>query len=285
MSARSSRRTDALAPARAVAVRAALAALALAGGGVACDRTHTAGSKDRKAEPVRVAAASDLAVAFKEVGEAFEKSSGKKLEFTFGSTGELAKQISEGAPYDVFAAANVSYVDDVVRAGACLGDTKRIHARGRIVLWSADKANLPRTIEELKDPKYAKVAIANPDHAPYGVAAQQALTKSGVWATVQPRTVFGENVQQAQMFAKSGNAEVAIIALSLAITSGGSYELIDADLHAPLEQALVVCKGGAGGGKPNEARQFADFVMSEPGHAIMRKYGFLMPGEAVPPSP
>jgi molybdate transport system substrate-binding protein len=272
---RSSRRTE-----RVVAL-AALLSLS----GVACDRSRAAGSQDRKGEPVRVAAASDLALAFKEVGDAFEKSTSKKVEFTFGSTGSLSKQIAEGAPYDVFAAANVSYVDEVVKASACLVDTKKVHARGRIVMWSKDKATLPKSLEELKDPKYAKVAIANPDHAPYGVAAQEALTKSGVWATVQPRTVFGENVQQAQMFAKSGNAEVAIIALSLALSSGGSYELIDANLHAPLDQALVVCKGGAAGGKTNEARAFVDFVTSDAGHAIMRRYGFLLPGEALPPPP
>ena len=189
---------------------------------------------------------------------------------------------TEGAPFDVFAAANISYVDDVVRASACYGDTKQLYAKGRIVLWSKNKADLPESLEQLRDPRYAKVAIANPDHAPYGVAAQQAMTKAGVWQTVQPRAVYGENVQQAMMFAQSGNAEVAVIALSLAVTSGGSYVMIDPALHAPLDQALVVCKGGSTGGKPNEARSFVAFVSSEAGRTIMRKYGFLLPGEAAP---
>lgn len=233
---------------------------------------------------MHVAAAADLAVAFKEVGTAFEQASGKKVEFSFGSTGLLAKQISEGAPFDVFAAANVSYVDDVVRANACDGATKRLYARGRIVMWSNDEALLPANVGELRDAKYAKVSLANPDHAPYGVAAQQAMTRAGVWQTVQPRAVYGENVQQALMFAQSGNAEVAIVALSLAITSGGSYLPIDAELHAPLDQAMVVCKGGSSGGKPNEARSFVEFVSSDAGRAIMRRYGFLLPGEAIPAS-
>ena len=244
----------------------------------------TGSGSGKKGEPLRVAAAADLAVAFGEVGAAFERSSGKKVEFTFGSTGLLAKQIKEGAPYDVFAAANISYVDDVVKADACDASTKRLYARGRIVVWASDKAQLPTTLEGLRDPKFAKVAIANPEHAPYGLAAQQAMTKAGMWTDVKPRAVYGENVQQTMMFAQSGNAEVAIVALSLAINAGGGYLPIDAELHAPLEQAMVVCKGGAERGKPNEARSFVEFVASEPGHAIMRKYGFLLPGEALPAS-
>jgi molybdate transport system substrate-binding protein len=153
---------------------------------------------------VRVAAAADLAIAFKEVGAAFERASGKKVEFSFGSTGLLAKQIAEGAPFDVFAAANISYVDEVVRAAACDGATKKLYAKGRIVMWSTDKAQLPASLDDLKDAKYAKVAIANPEHAPYGLAARQAMTKAGVWQTVEPRAVFGENVQQTLMYAQSG---------------------------------------------------------------------------------
>lgn len=259
------------------------AAAALACSALGCDQGGGSGQKSRKGEPVRVAAAADLAIAFKEVGAAFEQASGKKVEFSFGSTGLLAKQVAEGAPFDVFAAANISYVDEVVRAAACDGATKKLYAKGRIVMWSTDKAQLPASLDDLKDAKYAKVAIANPEHAPYGLAARQAMTKAGVWQTVEPRAVFGENVQQTLMYAQSGNAEVAIVALSLAITSGGSYTLIDSELHAPLDQAMVVCKGGSGGGKPNEARAFVEFVSSEPGRAIMRKFGFLLPGEAPPP--
>ncbi len=242
------------------------------------------GGNARQGEPLRVAAAADLAIAFKDVGAEFEKTSGKKVEFSFGSTGLMAKQLEQGAPFDVFAAANVSFVDDAVKAGACVGDTKQLYAKGRIVVWSKDGSALPKTLDELSQPRYAKIAIANPDHAPYGKAAQQALTKKGVWASTQARTVFGENVQQTLMFAQSGNADVAIVALSLAIVSQGHYLMIDADLHDPLDQAMVVCKGGAAGAKTNEARAFVDFVSSPAGRAIMSKYGFLLPGET-PPKP
>ena len=235
----------------------------------------------RQGEPLRVAAASDLALAFKTLGDAFEKDSGKHVDFSFGSTGLLAKQISEGAPFDVFAAANVSFVDDVVKDGSCYGDTKALYARGRIVLWTRDPWLLPKDLSELKDPKYAKIAIANPDHAPYGRAAQQALAKIEAWPAVQPRAVYGENVQQTLMFARSGNADVAIVALSLAVTSPGNYIPIDPSLHEPLDQALVACKGGSKGAKRNEAQAFIAFVNSDTGRAIMRKYGFLLPNEAL----
>ncbi len=254
---------------------------------IGCSKSAGSGSGDtsgdgaRKGEPLRVAAAADLALAFKDVGTAFEKATGKRVDFSFGSTGLLAKQIAEGAPFDVFAAANISFVDDVVREGACFEDTKALYAKGRIVMWSKDPWALPKGLEDLQDPKYAKVALANPEHAPYGRAGREAMTKVGVWANVQPRTVYGENVQQTLMFARSGNADVAIVALSLAVTSPGNYVPIDPSLHEPLDQALVVCKGGSKGAKRNEARSFVEFVGSEPGRAIMRRYGFLLPGESV----
>lgn len=240
----------------------------------------------RKGDPLRVAAASDLSVAFKDVGAAWEKSTGKKVDFSFGSTGLLAKQIEEGAPFDVFAAANVSFVDEVVKAGECTADTKAIYARGHLVIWSKDPQRLPKSIDDLKDPKYAKIAIANPETAPYGMAAKQAIVKAGLWDAVQPRVVYGENIQQTFMFARSQNADVAFVALSLAMSSPGNWTPVAMDLHDPIDQALVACKGGkAGASKQNEAKSFIQFVGSADGRAIMKKYGFLLPGEETPASP
>ena len=217
-------------------------------------------------------------MAFAELGKSFEKDTGKHVDFSFGSTGLLAKQITEGAPFDVFAAANVSFVDDVVGAGACFGETKQLYARGQLVMWSKDPQRVPKDIHDLVDPKYVKIAIANPEHAPYGKAAQEALQKAGIWTTVQPRMVYGENIQQTFMFARSGNADVAIVALSLAQSSSGNYTRIDSALHAPLDQALVVCKGP----KTNAGKAFVSYVGSEAGRAVMRRYGFLLPGETSP---
>jgi molybdate transport system substrate-binding protein len=248
---------------------------------LSCSRSEPqkqAGAANAPAEPIKVAAAADLAKAFEEVASAFEKKNGVPVKLTFGSTGLLAKQIQEGAPFDVFAAANISFVDDVVRAGQCFEDSKTLYARGRIVVWTKDDG-LEKKIEDLEDPRLSKIAMANPEHAPYGRAAQQALAKLRLWDTVKPRMVYGENVQQTLQFAQSGNADVAIVALSLAVVSGGKYTMIDPELHAPLDQALVVCKGGGKVGA--SARKFTAFVGAPEGREIMKRYGFLLPGESV----
>src|SRR4051794_27893479 len=165
--------------------------------------------------PLKVAAAADLALAFKDVGNAYEKKSGEKVIFSFGSTGLLEKQIVEGAPFDLFAAANISFADDAIKAGVCSADTKELYARGRIVIWWRKDSTVtpPKDLADLADKRFVKVAIANPAHAPYGLAAKQALGRIGAWQAVQPKLVFGENVQQTLQFAQSGNAEIAIVAL------------------------------------------------------------------------
>lgn len=235
------------------------------------------------AAPPQVAAAADLAFAFAEVGEAFSKKAGTKPVFSFGSTGLLAKQIEEGAPFDVFAAANVSFTETVIAKGMCDGATKALYARGRIVLWARAGVRLPENLSSLTDPRFVKIALANPEHAPYGKAAREAMQKAGVWEAVQTRAVYGENVQQTLKFAESGNADIAFVALSLAIvTKGGSYVPVEESLYAPIDQALVVCSHG----KNREmGRAFADFALSPEGHAIMKRYGFLLPGEVLAQAP
>ena len=238
-----------------------------------------AGARAWASPPLKVAAAADLALAFRDVGAAYEKESGDKVIFSFGSTGLLEKQIAEGAPFDLFAAANVSFADDAIAAGVCSAEGKLLYARGRIAVWWRKDAHgaPPRSIAELADGRFIKVAIANPAHAPYGRAAEEALEKSGVWDKVKPKLVYGENVQQTLQFAQSGNAEAAVVALSLAVVSDGDYLLVDDKLHRPIDQALVGC------GKDPERRRralaFAAFVNSAAGRAIMRRYGFLLPGE------
>jgi molybdate transport system substrate-binding protein len=233
--------------------------------------------------PLTVAAASDLAFAFKDVGAAFEKKTGTPVTFSFGATGLLEKQIAEGAPFDLFAAANVTFVDDAVKSGACLADTKATYATGHLVMWTKKGSPLPKAPADLAHDEFRKIAIANPEHAPYGKAAKQALERSGVWSAVQPKLVFGENVQQTLQFAQSGNVEVAIVGLSLALVSDGDYAPIAESAYDRLDQALVVCDGGAAtqGAHIPAAKSFAAFVSSDEGRTIMRKYGFLLPGESM----
>jgi len=229
-------------------------------------------------QPLKVAAAADLAIAFKEVGEAYEKKTGKKVVFSFGSTGLLSKQIKEGAPFDVFAAANVSYIDDLVGAGAVLPDSKELYGRGRIVIYTPEGAEPVAKLADLTDAKLKKVAIANPEHAPYGKAAEQALNKAGVYADVKAKLVPSENVLQAMQYVDSGNAEVAIVALSLALSAKGKHTVIEESLHEPIDQAIAVCEQSK---QKAAAADFIGFVNSADGRVLMKKSGFLLPGEAV----
>jgi molybdate transport system substrate-binding protein len=229
-------------------------------------------------EPVTVAAAADLAFAFRDLGALYEKATGRPVVFSFGSTGVLAKQIAEGAPFDAFAAADASFADDAVSSGACLADSRTRYATGRIVIYSPRGAPLaPRALAELTDARIAKIAIANPQHAPYGRAAKEAMQRTQVWDSVSPKIVYGENVQQALQFAQSGNADVAIVALSLAIVTPGEWMIVPADLHAPIDQIMVACSHGRGGAA--SGRRFIEFVRSDTARAVMHKYGFLLPGE------
>jgi molybdate transport system substrate-binding protein len=222
---------------------------------------------------VKIAAASDLSKAFEEIGREFTKKTGVKPVFTFGSSGMLSKQIAEGAPFDLFAAANIKFVDDAVAAGACDGATKKPYARGRIVAWSASQKI--GSLADRADPRVQKIAIAHPAHAPYGKAAKEALQATGVWARVESKIIMAENIRQTLQWAQTGSADAAIVALSIApVDEGGRSLLLDEKLHAPLVQALAVCKNGSGNA---HARAFADYVTSPEGVAIMTRYGFSLP--------
>jgi molybdate transport system substrate-binding protein len=229
---------------------------------------------------ITVAAASDLRPAFEELGAEFTAQTGIPVTFSFGSSGQLREQILNGAPFDLFASANVEYVDQVVAAGRGIAETQVDYAYGRIVLWSPPGVPLPAAVEDLVAPGYRRIAIANPEHAPYGRAAREALEAAGVWSQVQERLVYGENVSDALRIASSGNADVGIVALSLAIAAGSPYTLVPAELHEPLRQALVVTSTGATGAP---ARRFAELVSSPAGRAVMARYGFVLPGEAAEP--
>ncbi len=237
----------------------------------------------KPAEPLRVAAAADLAHAFREVTPAFTAKYPVDLKMTLGSSGLLAKQVEQGAPFDLFLAANTGYVDQVVKAGACDGTTVQEYARGRLVIWIKGEGGAQLTLNSLVEDRFKHIAIANPEHAPYGKAAREALIKAGVWDRIAERMVYGENVQQTQQLAQSGNADVAIVGLSLALGSAtGSWAPVDEALYAPLDQALVVCKHGTNAAS---ARQLVEFLKAPEGRAILRKYGFLLPGEALAKTP
>ncbi len=251
-------------------MKAVVLGLVLAVAAAAC-------SSKSSGRTVRVAAASDLSKAFEEIALEFEARTKIKPLIDFGSSGLLAKQIEQGAPYFLYAAANKSFSDQVIEAGRCDGSTAKLYARGRIVVWTPSGVAAPVKLADLADERFAKIAIANPDHAPYGLAAKQALEKVGVWSTIEGRIKLGPDVQTTMLYARRKEVDAAVVALSLAVvTDGGSFLKIEPDLHEPLDQQMVVCGNGE---EADAARQLAEFIGSREGREIMTRYGFLLPGE------
>ena len=232
------------------------------------DKSSTTAAHDE----LTIAAASDLTPAFEEIGREFESANKTKVIFTFGSTGMLTRQIENGAPFDLFAAANVSYIDDLDKKGLIISDSKTVYARGRITLWTPSTSNIRlQGIADLARPEVMRIAIANPDHAPYGLAAKQALESVGIWDRVKPKLVFGDNIRQTLQYAETGNVDVSIVALSLSTQSRGRWTLIPEELHQPIDQAVGIIKTTK---NEKAARAFAAFLSGPQGQAIMKKYGF-----------
>lgn len=224
-----------------------------------------------------VFAASDLAFAFRELAPRFEQATGARLTLVFGSTGNFAQQIRQGGPVDVFFAADQSFVDALVAERVLLGETRTLYARGRIVLATARAFGARLTdLRALLDPKIRHVAIANPAHAPYGRAAEEALRRTGVWEALRPRLVYGENVRHTLQFIQTGAVDAGIVALSVATVPEVDWVLIDAGLHAPLDQAAAVVRHSP---RPELGQAFIQFVNGPEGRPIMKRYGFRLPGE------
>ena len=237
-------------------------------------------SLSAQAEKITVAAAADLKFAMDEMVAAFTKSNrSDEVDVVYGSSGNFNTQIQQGAPYDLYFSADIAFPRELAKNGYA-GSGVKPYAVGRIVLWSATQDATRMTMASLADPRITRIAIANPKHAPYGKRAEEALRASGVWDQVAPKLIYGENIAQTAQYVASGNAQVGIVALSLAVnpelSSKGGHWLIPDTLHAPLEQGFIVTKRAAGSVL---ARRFADYTNSKPARAVMMKYGFVLPGE------
>jgi len=229
------------------------------------------------ASAITVYAASDLDMAFREIKPIFEKAAGTRVTLVMGSTGNLAKQIEHGAPADVFFAANETFVDDLQRAGAVIPQTRALYAQGRIVLATPTKSTVAvRELTDLLRPEVRRVAIANPAHAPYGRAAQEALESVGVWERLKPKLVYGENIRHTLQFVETGAVEAGIVALSVAGVPDVRSVPIDPKLHKPLNQVAAVVKRSA---RPELGVAFIQFLNGPEGRPIMKRYGFFLPGE------
>lgn len=241
----------------------------------ACNLSNVQEDKITEENELHIAAASDLRFAFEEIGKIFQEEQGVKVIYQFGSSGNLAQQIANGAPMDLFASANKKFIDDLIISGDIIEDTVALYAIGRIVLAINKNSNIEiESIEELLKDEIEHIAIANPNHAPYGLAAKEALESKGLWKSVEGKLVYGENVSQAMQFVKTGNAPVGIIARSVAHVKEIEYFLIDEELHKPLEQMLGVVKHS---NNQELAKKFAAFINSPQGREIMESYGFNLP--------
>ena len=231
--------------------------------------------------PPTVAAASDLKFALEEVAGRFERESGHRLRLVFGSSGNFYAQILQGAPFHLYMSADEDFVFRLADAGRTV-DRGRVYAHGRIGILVPHASPLRADGElrdlaaALKDGRLRRFAIANPEHAPYGQRAEEALRHAGLWEAIRPRLVLGENVSQAAQFATSGSAQGGVVALSLALAPSvaalGRFELIPEAWHRPLRQRMVLLHGA-----PPPVRAFYDFLATPAAQAIMVRYGFAMP--------
>ncbi|MFL9609939.1 molybdate ABC transporter substrate-binding protein [Methylobacillus sp. Pita2] len=235
------------------------------------------------ADPARVAAAADLKFVLEELTQAFEKQGGEKPAVTYGSSGSITTQISNGAPFELFLSADEEYVAKL-NSGGFTRDEGVLYATGHLVIVTLKQAALEVDPElkglqaALKAGKLQRFAIANPEHAPYGRRAVEVLKHAGIWEQIQPKLVLGENVAQAAQFATSGSTDGGIVALSLVkspqLVNTVKYAEIPESWHSPQRQRMVLLKNSG-----SNAKAFYGFLQQPAARQVFSRYGFVLPGE------
>lgn len=230
---------------------------------------------------ITVAAAADLNPALAELAGAFQKQSGTEVKLSFGASGNLFTQIMNGAPFDLFFSADESYPQQLIDAKLAEGASLYRYAVGRVVLWAPASSTLDvehRGFDVLLDPSVKKIAMANPQHAPYGRAAEAALKHSGLYEKVADRLVLGENISQTAQFVESGNAQVGFVALSHAVAPAmlgkGKYWVIPQEAYPPLNQAVVIISNST---KKKDAAAFLEYLKTPATVELLKRYGFSVP--------
>jgi len=239
-------------------------------------------SQEKKGSPeLVVAAAADLSTALKEIGDNYEKKTGVTVKLSFGASGALTQQIQNGAPFDLFFSADMDYPRQLIASRDADQATLYQYAVGKLVLWVAADSTLDvehRGMNVLLDPSVKKIAIANPQHAPYGRAAVAALKHAGVYDRVADRLVLGENVSQAAQFVESGNAQAGFVALAHAVAPGmrgkGKYWEVPVDAYPPLAQGVILLSHSQ---HKKEAAEFLEYIKAKEAAEIFRKFGFTLP--------
>jgi molybdate transport system substrate-binding protein len=225
-----------------------------------------------------VAVAAGMKFAMDEIAGAYRSANPMDtLQIVYGATGKLQTQIQQGAPFDMFFSADTTTPMELAKAGFA-GSKIKIYAIGHLVLWSTTMDATTLTVADLAQTRFTRIAIANPKIAPYGKRAEEALRASNVWETVSPRLVLGESITQAAQFVESGNAQVGLIALSLALSpelqKKGGYTLVPEGLHQPLEQGFILTKKGMGN---DVANRLAKFMETKEATDSLRRYGYTLP--------
>ncbi|OLE54608.1 MAG: molybdate ABC transporter substrate-binding protein [Acidobacteria bacterium 13_1_20CM_3_53_8] len=223
-------------------------------------------------EEITVAAAANLTDVFAEISRKFTARTGVRVVYSFGATADLEKQIENGAPFDVFASADVEHVVALDRLNLLTPNTQKIFARGRLVLWIPQGSSLRlNRLEDLAEVNVERVAIAKPDVAPYGRATVEALRALNLWTRIEPRVIYAQNVTQTKQYAATGNADVAFIPLSLVRQGEGQTIDVNEQLHQPIDQAIAIIKSST---KQEAAQKFLSFIFSPEGQAILERYGY-----------
>jgi len=230
---------------------------------------------------INVAASADLSSALQEVAANYQKRTGVTVNLSFGASGALTQQIQNGAPFDVFFSADMDYPRQLIAAGQAESATLYRYAVGQLVLWVPKESPLDlehKGMDVLLDPSVKKIAMANPEHAPYGRAAAATLKHYGLYEKVSDRLVLGENVAQAAQFVESGNAQAGFVALSHATTPAmqgkGKYWVVPAEAHPPLDQGVILISHSP---HQRDAEAFLGFVKTEEAADLLRRYGFISP--------
>jgi molybdate transport system substrate-binding protein len=232
------------------------------------------------AQEITVAAAADLQFAMQDIAARFQKETGKSVKLIYGSSGNFFQQIQNGAPFDMFFSANLDYAKKLEEAGLTQPGSYYQYAKGKIVIWvpNDSKLDLSSGLQALLNPSIKKIAIANPQHAPYGQAAVAAMQKKNIYDEVKDKLVLGENISQTAAFVVSGSADVAIVALSLALSPNmkdkGRYAEVPAVEYPPIEQACVILSSST---NKHTAQQFLSFIKTPAIDQLLRTYGFGVP--------
>jgi len=228
-------------------------------------------------EKIVVATAANVQYVMKEIKAEFEKESGKEIDIIVGSSGKLTTQIREGAPFDVFVSADTKYPEEIFKNGGS-AEKPKIYALGTLVLWSKNIPESELSIDLLTDDKIKKIALPNPETAPYGEAAVQVLKSKGLFEKIEKKLVFGESIAQTAQYITSGNVEAGFNALSIVLSpemkDQGNYIILDSTNYKPIEQAAILLNHSEDSPKRETSERFYQFLYSQKAKAIFQKYGY-----------